>query len=138
MTKPAVSFASLNQRKAHEVAHKFKPTQPDGTPYDFTLHVLGQHSESAAKETSRLVNERRAQEAAREAGSTDQTFTPFEDDVRFGQRLAAARICGWDDLDVEYTPARAVELCQMNPDIARQALAKSNTGALFTPASPKA
>jgi hypothetical protein len=63
-------------------------------------------------------------------------FTPIEDDVAFGQRLAAARICGWRGITEDFTPDLALRLCQSNPEVSAQVVEASNTLSNFMKVSP--
>jgi hypothetical protein len=135
MTKPASrSLASLNTRKASETPFTFEAVEPDGSFSGIKLSVLGSHSDQVTKESNRLINERRQQQAAREAqaGPNEPLFTPVEDDVAFGQRLAAVRLVGWEGIDEPCTPENALILCQTNPGYAAQVMQKSGNLANFT------
>ena len=125
-----VSLAALDARKASEEAHEFEYTLSDGTKTGIFLSVLGTHSHAVTAKTNEMINERRRVEAAREAQAvmdrTLDTFTPFETEVEFSQRLAAVRIVGWRGIDEDFTPDLALKLCQINPDVAAQVMARSN------------
>jgi len=153
MTKSTgVSLASLNARKAAEVPTEFEYTF-EGKPTGLFFKVLGSQCASVTQTINRLVNERRKEEAARAALSTEANFTPIEDDIAFGQRLAAIRLVGWrkpgetqglapdqverfQGIEDDWTAQAALTLCQDNPDIAAQITATSNKLSNFIKASP--
>lgn len=136
------SLASLNSRKASETPYKFELLEADGSASGVIVHVIGGQSRTVADETNRLVNERRRQEAIRAADAPanrpGDAITPVEDDIAFGQRLAAVRLVGWEGIEEAFSPAGALELCQINPDYAAQITTQSNRLANFISASPKA
>lgn len=140
MTKK-LSLGDLNARKASETPYTFAPLGPTGEPMEITLSVLGSQSYTVQKAINAAVDARRKQEAIREAelGATrpGDNITPLEDDVKFGQRLAAARLVGWDGIEEPFTPENALTLCQDNPDLADQITKQSNRLANFMKASPK-
>lgn len=157
MTKTAgVSIATLNVRKGSDTPFEFEYVDSSGSNSGIFFKVLGSQSDTITKAINVLVNERRSQEAVRLAKNqrAASTFTPVEDDIEFGQRLAAVRLVGWrrpgdtDGLSADqlsrfqgieeaYSPELALTLCQTNPDIAAQVLAASNDLGNFTLASPK-
>lgn len=140
MTKK-LSLADLNARKASETPYKFQPLGPTGEPMEITLSVLGSQSYTVQKAINAAVDARRKQEAIRDAelgtARPGDNITPLEDDVKFGQRLAAARLVGWDGIEEPFTPENALTLCQDNPDLADQITKQSNRLANFMKASPK-
>ena len=139
---PAVSLASLNARKAGETPFAFNLIGPDGKETEIVLKVLGAQSDAVTRLTSQLINTRRREEAERAAQASSNrpgdAITPVEDDVVFGQRLAAVRLVGWEGIEEPWSPDLALQLCQMNSDIAAQVTAQSNKTANFINASPKA
>lgn len=143
MTKSSgVSLASLDLRKASEIPFEFEYVAPDGSGTGVMLKVLGAQCASVTAETNRMINERRRQQAAREAAASSSrpgdAVTPVEDDVVFGQRLAAVRLVGWTGIAEDWSPELALQLCQANAEIASQVLAKSNALSNFTRASSTA
>lgn len=129
-TKAGVSLDALNARKASEEAHEFEYTLADGSRTGIFLSVLGGHAQAVVSKTNELINDRRRKEAARDAQAqidrSVDTFTPFENEVEFTQRLAAVRLVNWRGIDEECTPDLALKLCQINPDITAQILSRSN------------
>lgn len=158
MTKDAgYSIASIAAAK--EATVEFEYVAADGKPTGLFFKVYGAQTDKVTSETAKLINDRRAAEAAREStrmgGRNVAGFTPIEDDIAFGQRLAAARLAGWrrpgetegltDDqkarfkgLSDEFSPATALALCQADQDIADQIVKTSNAVGVFTTSSPKA
>lgn len=141
MTK-AVSLASLNARKASSEAVEFEYVDEAGERTGIFLSILGAQSDKVTSEVNALVNDRRRKEAALAAtrmGGRDQpTFTPIEDDIAFGHRLAAVRLEGWRGIEEPFTPENALSLCQNNADIADFITKKSNLSGPFMKRSPKA
>lgn len=156
-TKPAGdSIADLNARKAAETPFEFEATGPDGKPSGHWFSVIGGQCYTVVTATQQLVNARRSQDAERDAKASlsrpGDNIVPVEDDVAFGQRIAAVRLVGWrgpgdtQGLDAEqlerfrgisdpFSPALALVLCQTNPDYAAQFTIKSNQTANFIKAS---
>lgn len=153
----SISVTQLDVRKAGEQPFEFE-YMDEGTPTGIWLSVLGSHTAKVQEEVNTAVNERRRKEAVTEArnrsarpGSAD--FTPVEDDVKFGQRLAAVRLCGWrGDKDTKgltpeqaqrfvgitepFSPELALTLCQSNPDLAAQVTEEANKTSHFLKLSP--
>ena len=142
MTKTLLSLDDLDAVTAGDEAFEFPYILPNGSDTGITFKVLGAQSEKVTAEVNRLVNERRRKEASAEAQSrtarSEAVFTPVEDDVAFGQRLAAVRLVGWTGLKDEWSPANALRLCQRNADVSNQVTAKSNEVGNFMKLSPKA
>lgn len=128
MTKTqGVSLASLSASTS--AAFEFEYVTPAGKHTGIFFQVLSGQSETVTAEINKLVNQRRQAEAAQAAlGGRDArtAFTPVEDDVAFGQRLAAVRLVGWRGIEEEFSPERALQLCQSNADIAAQITEKSS------------
>ncbi len=153
MTKTTgVSLASLNARKAADVPTEFEYVL-EGKPTGLFFKVLGGQSASVTQTVNRLVNERRKEEAVKAAQATEAVFTPIEDDIAFGQGLAAVRLVGWrkpgeteglapdqverfQGIEDDWSAEAALKLCQSNPDIAFQVNAASNKLSNFIKASP--
>jgi hypothetical protein len=154
-----ISLASLDARKASSEAVEFEYVTAEGEQTGIFVSILGSQSDKVTSETNRLVNERRqkeaAQAAARMGGREQPTFTPVEDDIAFGQRLAAVRVAGWrkpDEVDgltadqkerfqgiiEDFTPENALLLCRSNGDFSGFVTAKSNLSGPFMKRSPKA
>lgn len=138
----ALSLSDLDARSASDAPIEFEYVSPDGTPSGVFLSVLGAQSDKVTSEVNRLVNDRRKKEAAQAStrmGGRDQAvWTPIEDDIAFGQRLAAVRLVGWRGIKEDYSPENALKLCQINADVADQVTKTSNDSARFMKASPKA
>ena len=156
MTKEAsISIADLDVRTASETPFEFEYLLADGKGSGVFLQVLGAHSKTVQTETNRLVNDRRSAEAQREAmqiGIGAPAFTPVEDDIAFGQRLAAVRLVGWrgpgktEGLTAEqverfqgvkepWSADLALKLCRSNPPLSEQVTKRSATLGNFTPTS---
>lgn len=141
MTKLAgLALSDLNARDHGAEAFEFEYLTPEGEGSGVFLSVLGGQSERVRNEVNNLINARRKKEqviAARNAVSraTSADFTPIEDDISFGQRLAAIRLVGWRGISDPFTPENALLLCQTNDDVAAQVLEESNRTANFLKAS---
>jgi hypothetical protein len=137
-----VSLASLNARVAGEVPFKFAYVGPDGNETGIIFEVIGGHSETVQNKVNSLLNEKRRQEAIREASANParpgDAAIPIEDDIAFTQRLAAVRLVGWSGITDPWTPELAYLLCSSNPDIADQVLKASNKLSNFMKASAPA
>lgn len=137
-----LSLSDLNARAAADTAVEFEYVTPAGEPSGVFLSVLGAQSDKVTAEVNRLLNARRQKEAAQAAtrmGGRDQAvFTPIEDDIAFGQRLAALRIADWRGIKEPFSPENALLLCQTNADVADQVIKTSGDTARFMKASPKA
>lgn len=141
-TKPTgLSLKSFDARKASETPFEFEYIDTKGTHTGLFLLVLGGHCETVQAKANALTNERRRQEAIAAADAATSraadNFTPVEDDVKFGQRLAAIRLVGWRGIPEPWTEADGLWLCQNNPDLAMQVLTKSNDMGNFMRLSAK-
>ena len=143
-TAPArkVSLSSLNTRQASEQPFWFDYVGPDGEATGIRFGVLGSQGYTVQRAINEAVNQRRRKEAIREAegasASPADQVTPIEDDIAFGQRLAAVRLIGWEGIEDPFTPENALLLCQTNPEIAAEVTKQSNRVGNFTKASAKA
>jgi hypothetical protein len=140
--KSPVSLASLSLRAAAESAYEFEFETPDGSGTGIFFPVLGAHSDKVTRETNVLLNEHRKREAVAAAKAAksrpDQIqVTPIEDDIAFGQRLAAIRLVVWRGIEEPCTPENALLLCQTNPEAAAQITARSGDLANFIKNSKK-
>jgi hypothetical protein len=119
-----LSLDDLDATKASEEAFEFEYILPDGSGSGVFLQVLGGQSQRVIDETARLMNERRRKEAHIAAMSRgrrkNDAFTPVEDDIAFGQRLAAIRLAGWRGIKEKHTPELALKLCRSNQHLADQ------------------
>lgn len=144
MTKAAISLASLDVAKASETPFEFEYLDHDGEPTGVFFSVLGGQSATVSAETQKLLNARRKKEAAAEIRAktggrkTEAVFVPIEEDIEFGQRLIAVRLCGWRGIKEEFSPALALQLIQSNQHIADAVAEASNDVGNFTKASPTA
>ena len=125
-----VSLQDLDASKAGETPFEFEYINQAGNKTGIFFSVLGGQSEKVSKEIARLINERRHKEAVRETfrkGNPNKVeFEPLEDDVEFGQRLAAVRLAGWRGIDDPFSAENALRLCKGNREIAAQVTAQSD------------
>jgi hypothetical protein len=153
----AVDFADLDA--TGEVPFEFEYLIDGTKPSGIFLFTLSGQCPTVAEAVNKEVNARRKNEAmatARNAharpGSAE--FIPIEDDVAFGKRLSAVRLCGWRGpgdtagLDEEqlkrfrginqpWSKENALKLCQINAEISSQVLEKSNITENFIKLSPR-
>lgn len=133
--KGGVSLDSLNMVRASDSPFEFEYITPDGRQTGIFLKILGGQSEVVTKAASKMINDRRRQLAAKElskrAGSKQIDFDPIENDIEFGQRLAAVRLVGWSGITNEFTPENALLLCQTNKFIAAAIIEYSDDVANF-------
>lgn len=138
----SLSLSDLNARAAADTAVEFEYVTAAGEPSGVFLSVLGAQSDKVTGEVNRLLNARRQKEAVQEStrmgGRSQATFTPIEDDIAFGQRLAALRLVGWRGIKEPFSPENALLLCQTNADVADQVIKVSSDAGRFMKASPKA
>jgi hypothetical protein len=138
--KTTISIKSLDARAASEVPFKFEFIDALGNETGVILHVLGGQSDAVTRKVNAMMNERRRAAATKEVaqktgGRKPVEFDTVEDDIEFGQRIAAVRLVGWDGLDEPYTPELALELIRSNLDIANQVSEKSSDMANFMKSS---
>jgi hypothetical protein len=132
-----ISLSDLDAVKASDEAFEFEYPNTDGTPSGVKFKVLGGQSEKVTAEVARLINDRRRKEAAR-ANQTRMNpnkaleFEPMENDVEFGNRLAAVRLVGWSGISDIFSPELALKLCKSNKDIALLITQQSDSMANFT------
>lgn len=136
------SLDQLDATKASDEAFEFEFIDAAGNSTGVMLSVLGGQSETVTKEVARLINERRRKEAARavqqkNSNSKNVEFEPMENDVEFGQRLAAVRLVGWKGISDPWSPENALRLCRSNRDVATQVTYQSDTMANFMQGSSK-
>jgi hypothetical protein len=126
------SLDDLDATKASSEAFEFEFLNVNGDGSGVFLKVLGGQSETVTKEVARLINERRRKEAARAVqravgvGKKNIEFETLEDDVAFGQRLAAVRLIGWRGIREAWSPENALRLCSTNRDVAAQIVQHSD------------
>lgn len=132
-SKTGISIKNLDARKHSETPFVFEYIGPDGVSTGIKFHVIGAQARAAQEATNRLVNERRRRDQAKAAasGSRGEDFTPIEQDVEFGQKLAASRLVNWEGIDEPFSEQLAHELCEGNADIAQEILRQSNNLANF-------
>ncbi len=135
-----LTLDSFNSRKASETPFKMEYMLPDGTPSGFILHVIGDNAGAVVAERNRLINEDRVRVSAQQAlakPGQPLPINPVENDLSFVQKLAAARIVGWEGIDDAFTPDAAVQLMADAPEIREQVVQASQTVGNFTQRSPK-
>lgn len=136
----SVSLASLNAIKASERAYWFDYLI-DGEPTGIELGVLGDQADAVTSAINKILNDIRRKQAIQAAknakgAAADAEFTPIEDDISLGQRLAAVRLIGWRGIDEPFTPENALELVRTNDAARLQTLANSgNLGNFIKPSS---
>ena len=137
MTKNApISLKSLNARAAADVPFEFEYILPNGEGSGIFLSVLGAQSKTVTAEVNKLMNERRRVEEiaainARTGGRKAGVIIPVEDDIAFGQKLAAVRLVGWRGIAEPFDPDLALALCEMNHDLCNQINEQSNAAENF-------
>lgn len=118
------SLQELDATAAAAEAIEFEYIGPAGNETGIFFSIIGGHSEVVTAATAELQNERRRKAAAREVqqligtGSNKVEFDKFEDDVAYGQRMAAKRLVGWRGINDDFTPESALRLCKSNAHIA--------------------
>ena len=131
-TEKQFSLDDLDATKASSEAFEFEYINPAGDATGIKFKVLGSQCETVTDVVNKLVNERRRKEAAREikrkvgVGSKAVEFEPLENDIEFGQRLAAVRLVGWSGIKEPWSEAGALKLCQTNRHIAAQITEQSD------------
>lgn len=124
MNQKTYSLKELDAAAASSEAVEFEYFSPAGNKTGIFFLVLGSHSETVSNATAELQNERRRKAAAREVqkkigvGQKPIEFDKFEDDVDYGQRMAAARLVGWRGISDEFTAENALRLCKSNAHVA--------------------
>lgn len=136
-TEKQFSLDDLDATRASSEAFEFEYVNPAGDTTGIKFKVLGSQSETVTDVVNKLVNDRRRKEAAREikrkvgVGAKAVEFEPLENDIEFGQRLAAVRLVGWTGIKEPFTPEGALKLCQTNRHIAAQITEQSDEMANF-------
>lgn len=140
MSKPVVSFASLNATKACEVPRPVPYIDENGEETDLVLLILGDDSETVRKASNALTDAHRRQQAIREerARKIDEALTPGSAMDDLGYKLSAVRLVGWEGMDLDYTPELALELCKSNSHIATTVTREAKLVGKWLQASPKA
>ena len=131
-TKAPVSFASLNITKLGGQPYEFEVDDDEGKPQGWFMSVLSDQSDKVKTGVQALLDARRAADAARELNPVANQITPAAEDYDFAVRSAALRICGWRNLDVEYSEELALELCSVNMRARQLAMSKSARVTNFT------
>ena len=133
------SLADLDTARASEVPFEFEYLNTNGDQTGVFLSVLGGNSDAVREAAAELINARRQKQAAREAQKArsgrnvpSAEFDSVEDDIAFGQRLAAVRLVGWRGIKDPCTPENALRLCSTNPNAAAQVMEQSDNLANFT------
>lgn len=140
MTTKTISLTQLDARAAGEAPFEFEYQLPNGTGSGVFLSVLGAQSRTVQAETNRLVNERRNADIQREAMQASigaPIFSPVEQDIEFGQRLAAIRLVGWRGITEPWSAELALQLIKSNAPLAEQVTKKSAILGNFPSGSPK-
>jgi hypothetical protein len=144
MTKTApVSLKSLDARASSDIPFEFEYILPNGEGSGIFLSILGSQSKTVTEAVNKMMNERRriaetAELNARTGGRKTAAIIPVEDDIAFGQKMAAIRLVGWKGIAEPFDPDLALELCEMNQDIANQINERSNDLANFMKGSSPA
>lgn len=131
--KKALSLSDLDATKASAEAFEFEYLI-DGEPSGIFFSVLGGQSEVVTREVAELINAKRRRDVARAVRAKSgkpADFDPIEEDIEFGQRLAAVRLVGWRGISDPFTPENALKLCQTNRDIAAKITEESDNIANF-------
>lgn len=132
-----ISLDDLNATKACDEAFEFTYVNPDGSDSGVKFKILGGQSEKVTSEVAKLINERRRKEAVRANQlrmnpNRGFEFEPMENDIEFGNRLAAIRLVGWSGISDEFSADNALKLCKSNKDVALQITLQSDSMANFT------
>jgi hypothetical protein len=137
-TNKLFSLADLDATRASGEGFEFEYLDADGNGTGIFFKVLGGQSEAVTREVNALINARRQKEAAREiarrnvlGGKRAAEFEPLENDIDFGQRLAAVRLIGWRGISEPFTPENALTLCRTNKQVAEQIVTASDNLANF-------
>ena len=143
MTDKTFTLASLDARKASETPFEFEYILPDGTGSGLFLSVYGGQSDIVRSAISKLMNERRTQDAKATfiAQRTNKAapIVTVESDVEFGHKTAACRLAGWrgmveegkPDTPLAFTPELGHQLCASNREIELQIVENSDAMANF-------
>lgn len=139
--KKEFSLADLDVVKASETPFEFEYLNTNGEPTGVKLSVLGGQSDTVRELAAELLNSRRQKEAARAAvqarsgrNNAIPAIDKVEEDMEFGQRLAAVRLVGWTGIKEPWTPENALALCKSNAHLAAQVMDHSDDLANFTKA----
>lgn len=122
------SLKDLDVGKACETPFKMEVTDEQGKGVGIFLFVIGAHAPAVQEFTKTSLNERRREDALaekRDPRGKQVHVRPVEEDFEFGTRHIAVRIVGWEGIEEPYSPAQAVKLCTINPEIKEQVLAVS-------------
>ena len=134
--KTSFSLDDLNYIKKSEESYEFEYLTPGGDGTGVFISVLGGQSEVVTREVAVLLNDRRRKEAMRamkaRSNKKQVEFDPIEEDIEFGQRMAAIRIVGWRGITDPFTPENAMRLCSTNREVAAQVIEYSDNMANFT------
>jgi hypothetical protein len=135
--KTSFSLDDLDAKKASAQAFEFEYITPSGDNSGVFLSVLGGQSEIVTAEVTRLINDSRRKQAAREVqqkigvGSKAVEFDTAENSIEFGQRLAAVRLVGWRGINEPWSVENALKLCRSNQEVASQVTKQSDAIANF-------
>ena len=131
-----LSLDDLDYISKSDAAYEFEYLTPDGEGTGVFISVLGGQAEVVTREVAAMLNDRRRKEAVRAMkarGNKKQAeFDPIEEDIEFGQRMAAIRIVGWRGITDPFTRENAMRLCATNREVAAQVIEHSDSMANFT------
>lgn len=132
-----LSLDDLDHAHKSDAAYEFEYLTPDGDGTGVFISVLGGQAETVTREVAALLNDRRRREAMRAMkarGGKKQAaeFDPIEEDIEFGQRMAAIRIVGWRGIAEPFSRENAMRLCATNREVAAQVIEHSDNMANFT------
>ena len=132
-----LSLDDLDYIKKSDASYEFEYLTPDGEGTGVFISVLGGQAEVVTREVAALLNDRRRKEATRamkaRGGKKQQAeYDPIEEDIEFGQRMAAIRIVGWRGITDPFSRDNAMRLCATNREVAAQVIEHSDNMANFT------
>jgi hypothetical protein len=130
-TAKTVSLESLDICKPCEQGFEFEYiSEADSKPSGIFITILGSHAEKVKTWVRRELNRMRQREALMIKKGKDE-IRQIEDDEQFAIESAAIRIIGWRGITQDYTPQLAITLCDINPEIRKQVIEKSDELANF-------
>lgn len=127
-----ISLDSLNVVKASAAPFTLDIVDDAGNKLGFSLDVIGSNSEVITKFFAKAMNARRTAEDMQRKKGKDVQVTKVEDDIAFANELAAKRIVGWNGIDDEFSPERAIKLIETNPMVREQVMNASDDIRNFT------
>lgn len=134
--RATMSLDDLDYISKSDAAYEFEYLTPDGDGTGVFISVLGGQAEVVTREVAALLNDRRRKEAMRamkaRSNKKQAEFDPIEEDIEFGQRMAAIRIVGWRGISDPFSRENAMRLCATNREVAAQVIEHSDNMANFT------